>query len=170
MFAFRGSWVARRHTSCSSLRPPTPPGPSHVTLHPEMETAKCVCVWCVRRVAARKRQRSRRCVRLGSLSEQPPSVGIRSRSLFAVEAKTDNTLEHGHSVSLVGSCQSAKSQQRSALSALRNECKGGSQRQNTFMGVDSAVVCLSVVLSISTRMNVIWRCELPLTTMFRVQR
>jgi len=44
-------------------------------------------------------------------------------------------------------------------SALRNECKGGSQRQNTFMGVDSADVCLSVVLS--TPMNVIWRCEPP---------
>jgi len=38
--------------------------------------------------------------------------------------------------------------------------KGGSQRQNTFMGVENAVVCLSVVLS--TPMNVIWRCEPPL--------
>jgi len=34
-----------------------------------------------------------------------------------------------------------------ANSALRNMVvKGGSQRQNTFMGVDNAVVCLSVVL------------------------
>ena len=46
--------------------------------------------------------------------------------------------------------------------------KGGSQRQITFMGVDSAVVCLSVVLS--TPMSVIWRCEPPFTTMFRVKR
>jgi len=44
-------------------------------------------------------------------------------------------------------------------SALRNMLyRGDSQRQNTFMGVDDAVVCLSVVLL--TPMNVIWRCEI----------
>jgi hypothetical protein len=40
----------------------------------------------------------------------------------------------------------------------------GSQRQITFMGIDDAVVCLSVVLS--TPMNVIWRCDPPLYKCF----
>ena len=49
--------------------------------------------------------------------------------------------------------------------ALRNMvAKGGSQRQNTFMGVDNAVICLSVVLS--APMNVIWRCVPPFTPCF----
>ena len=38
------------------------------------------------------------------------------------------------------------------------------RRQNTFIGVDNAVVSLSVVLS--TPMHVVWRCELPFTTCF----
>ena len=54
-------------------------------------------------------------------------------------------------------------------SALRNMIvKGGSQRQDTLMGLRNAVVCLPVVLS--TPMNMFWRCEPPFTTMFRVQR
>jgi len=54
-------------------------------------------------------------------------------------------------------------------SALRNMVvKGASQRQNTFIGVDNAVVCFSVVLS--TPMHVIWRCQPRFTTMFRVKR
>ena len=61
-----------------------------------------------------------------------------------------------------GRRQSAESRNLTKVgvdSALRNECKGGSQRQNTFMGVDNAVVCLSVVLS--TPMNVIFGVVTP---------
>jgi hypothetical protein len=52
--------------------------------------------------------------------------------------------------------------------ALRNECKGGFTTPKHIHRRLIAVVCLSVVLS--TPMNVIWRCEPPFTTMFRVQR
>jgi len=62
----------------------------------------------------------------------------------------------------------AKSQQRWALiSALRSGCQGGLTPPNHIHGG----VC-QWCLSISTPMNVIWRCESPffLTTVFRVQR
>ena len=40
--------------------------------------------------------------------------------------------------------------------------KGGSQRQNTFMGVDST----TDKQTLSTPRNVFWRCDPPFTTMF----
>ena len=57
-------------------------------------------------------------------------------------------------------------------SALRNMVSRGvhNTKTHSFMGVDSAVVCLSVVLS-TPQIHAIWRCETPPSQpMFRVQR